>query len=862
MIDASKGLAPNEGRVRRLWVLLSIVGLLTVGLPSLAEPAAASVCIPTPPGLISWWPAEGSANDLTAANNGTLEGAASFATVGQVGQAFSFDGVDDFVNVPDSFPSSSSLDGITSAITVDAWINPTAAGAGYIFARRDPLSSEGFSVAIDNEGRVAVVVRTTTSPTGTGSVLVSAPGVVTFDQFQHIAVTANTSTGLVKAYVNGQQAPLLSDFGPATLSGSLSNVNGLFIGRRQSSATPEGVPGSGHYRGLVDELDVYSAELSQAEIQSIFDAGTAGKCRLPVPLTLSVDPRRTHLRTSSDAPLDALKIDLAALGISSGSTVRLEQLGAWSCGPCQDTITGMTGVFSAGDVLLPSDQSHRVPGAIDAGDDMGTGPTPAGGFPTDIPEDFSISDTTIEVPSGATHLFVGALDIIFFDNSDPNGDFRLRISTVVSLPVNQPPIASVGGPYTAAEGGSVALSGSGSDPDGDSITYDWDLDNNGTFETPGQNASFSAAGRDGLDSQVVSLRVCDGNSACATSGGSVTINNVAPSATLTGASSANEGDTKTYSYAATDPGDDTITWNLGCGGGGDLVTGSDTGTEFTCSFPDGPANPLVNAIASDEDGDSDMAMLGVGVANAAPVATITAPGTDSLLAVGTVVNLSASFTDDGDNDTHACSIDWGDGTPATMGSVTETTGDGTCTAGHTYAAGGLYTISATTTDDDNGSDTESVGIVVYDPSEGFVTGGGWIDSPAGAYAADTSLAGRANFGFVSKYFKGATTPSGQTEFRFDTAGLRFHGSSYDWLVVSGAKGQFKGSGTVNGVDGYGFLLTANDGQVTGGGGTDRFRIKIWEVSSGNLVYDNQVGAANGDDATTALVGGQIMIHKK
>ena len=42
------------------------------------------------------------------------------------------------------------------------------------------------------------------------------------------------------------------------------------------------------------------------------------------------------------------------------------------------------------------------------------------------------------------------------------------------------------------------------------------------------------------------------------------------------------------------------------------------------------------------------------------------------------------------------------------------------------------------TDKDGGTDTivASTYVVVYDPSAGFVTGGGWINSPAGAYAAD------------------------------------------------------------------------------------------------------------------------------
>ena len=94
----------------------------------------------------------------------------------------------------------------------------------------------------------------------------------------------------------------------------------------------------------------------------------------------------------------------------------------------------------------------------------------------------------------------------------------------------------------------------------------------------------------------------------------------------------------------------------------------------------------------------------------------------------------------------------------------------------------------TGTDDDTGAKTQSVMAVVYDPSEGFVTGGGWIDSPTGAYTADPTLAGRAGFGFVSKYQKGATVPSGKTEFKFEAGSFYFESKAYEWLVVAGRRG--------------------------------------------------------------------------
>jgi len=62
----------------------------------LVDNAYAQSCVLAPDGLVSWWPGEGNANDIADANNGTLQGGATFAT-GRVGQAFSFDGNGDFV---------------------------------------------------------------------------------------------------------------------------------------------------------------------------------------------------------------------------------------------------------------------------------------------------------------------------------------------------------------------------------------------------------------------------------------------------------------------------------------------------------------------------------------------------------------------------------------------------------------------------------------------------------------------------------------------------------------------------------------------------------------------------------------------
>lgn len=155
----------------------------------------------------------------------------------------------------------------------------------------------------------------------------------------------------------------------------------------------------------------------------------------------------------------------------------------------------------------------------------------------------------------------------------------------------------------------------------------------------------------------------------------------------------------------------------------------------------------------------------------------------------------------------------------------------------------------------NVSESYCVLLAVYDPEAGHVTGGGWIDSPEGAYVTDPSATGRAHFGFVSRYENGASIPDGNTQFKFKAADLRFHSESYDWLVVAGSKAQFKGVGSVNGSgDHYGFMLTAIDDLP------DTFRMKIWDKDTDEIVYDNKLDAPDTDDPSTVLGGGNIIIH--
>ena len=163
--------------------------------------------------------------------------------------------------------------------------------------------------------------------------------------------------------------------------------------------------------------------------------------------------------------------------------------------------------------------------------------------------------------------------------------------------------------------------------------------------------------------------------------------------------------------------------------------------------------------------------------------------------------------------------------------------------------------------------SDVVFLPIYNPDGGFVTGGGWIDSPVDAMSGDFGdVTGKANFGLNAKYKTGKNNMSevdGNTNFQFKAGDLHFESSSNDdmSLVISGSKATYTGTGTVNGSGNHKFRVIAVDGDVNGGGGADKFRIMIWkDGSSSDLLYDNKRGTSQSSDDATVLGGGSIVIH--
>src|ERR1035437_6588072 len=87
----AKSVKPPLLFIRAWWWVMAGLIFLPVTFRALAAD-----CVPSPSGLVAWWPGEGNAHDITGTNNGVLEGGVAFAA-GEVGQAFSFNGVSSMV---------------------------------------------------------------------------------------------------------------------------------------------------------------------------------------------------------------------------------------------------------------------------------------------------------------------------------------------------------------------------------------------------------------------------------------------------------------------------------------------------------------------------------------------------------------------------------------------------------------------------------------------------------------------------------------------------------------------------------------------------------------------------------------------
>jgi hypothetical protein len=222
-------------------------------------PAAVTACIVSLSGVVSEWSGEGNANDTVGTNNGMLQGGATFVP-GQIGQAFSFDGVDDFVSIVNA--TSLRLQNFT----IDTWIKLTGPLPEWP-ASIAAFGQNGYAFAIDS-GIFTGGAERSLILSKTGASQVNGPAVPNDEAWHHVAVTKSGSS--VIFYIDGVGTPT-SYSAIFTFDGAAGSD--FAIGTNPIYASQNNPPSTYAFPGLVDELVIYNRALAPSEIEQRYQNG-------------------------------------------------------------------------------------------------------------------------------------------------------------------------------------------------------------------------------------------------------------------------------------------------------------------------------------------------------------------------------------------------------------------------------------------------------------------------------------------------------------------------------------------------------------------------------------------------------------
>ncbi len=147
-----------------------------------------------------------------------------------------------------------------------------------------------------------------------------------------------------------------------------------------------------------------------------------------------IDPRSTFLMACQDATQNPVILGLNHLDVEPGDRLLFSLQGYFNNGNEDGYHCCAGGVFSATSTLLAADNRYRVPDAISVGENGVGGHTwNCGNLDTNIPEGFDINPfDEVTVPANAAHLFLGVVDMLYWDNSDDDGNYGVEICIVKS----------------------------------------------------------------------------------------------------------------------------------------------------------------------------------------------------------------------------------------------------------------------------------------------------------------------------------------------------------------------------------------------------------------------------------------------
>ena len=241
--------------------------------------AVGAGCLPPSSGLTGWWPGDGNANDIQGINHGSLQGGATATGTGLVQSAFSLNGTNGYVQIPDApdlRPANLTIEGWVRFNSLDSPGSGAPAGQTYIVFKQNTrtASFEGFNVFKTRVSSRDYLVFGVSSASGTVAEVQSTTQVA-INTWYHFAGARGSN--FIQIYVNGNLQGQ-TNVGFAQDYGSYP----LYFGTSGQSSFDRKLNGS------LDEVSLYNRALSSNEIAAIYNAGAAGKCKS---LTITAEPQ-------------------------------------------------------------------------------------------------------------------------------------------------------------------------------------------------------------------------------------------------------------------------------------------------------------------------------------------------------------------------------------------------------------------------------------------------------------------------------------------------------------------------------------------------------------------------------------------
>ncbi|MCX7915377.1 MAG: putative Ig domain-containing protein, partial [Verrucomicrobiae bacterium] len=516
-------------------------------------------------GLVSRWKLDETtgltAGDSVGTNTGHLVGFTQGATwvPGQHGNGLNFDGTTRCVRLDNSQIR------LTNNFTVAVWVKPRKASiGGPLVAFNFIYENSGFWLGI-NSNRVFVGGRTATR----WRVNDFALGQIQDHNWHHIAVVYDKSCWSV--YVNGRPTDI--GFGGQSCWGEDLVVV-------PSAVSSFGAHYPPYFDGVLDDVMIFNRTLSPTEILALYQSGNHPPAIIP-PGNRTVNEGQLLTFTISGSDPDGDTLTYSASGLPHGAIFDpATKTFTWTPGYTQAgtynvTFTVSDGSLSASTTItITVNNVNRAPMITSPGNrTVSEGQTltftVSGGDPDGDTVTFSASG----LPTGAT-FDAGARTFMWTPSYTQAGtysvtftvsDGSLSASTTITITVNNinraPTITSPGN-RTVSVGTNLTLTVSGSDPDGDPLTYSASgLPASATFNPSTRVFSWTpTAGQAGTHS--VTFTVSDGNLSASTT---VTITvqavNRPPTIASPGNQTVNEGQTLTFTVSGSDPDGDAVTFS-------------------------------------------------------------------------------------------------------------------------------------------------------------------------------------------------------------------------------------------------------------------------------------------------------------